>query len=164
MASEDIEAWAQAQKTLPRPPTDAELAVFAEFFKAPSSDVSQLAPRIAAFHIKPFAESEVGTFWAVLGDAVNKLTSQNDKLAELVLQLQRLPDGRGVMGPDPWWSDLPYFNNYWTEWQQFLCEYRSRLATGPSPGFHVLINPLCSSRRQTAVPRLFVRLPSPSQS
>ncbi|KAI0908620.1 hypothetical protein F4823DRAFT_487108 [Ustulina deusta] len=119
MASEDIEAWARALKKYPQPPTDAELAVFIEFLKAPSSDVWQLAPRIGAFYIKRFAESRVGIFWFMLGDAVNNLTSQNDKLAQLVLKLQRLPDGRGVLGPDPWWSDLPYFNNYWSEWQQF---------------------------------------------
>ncbi|KAI0003961.1 hypothetical protein F4779DRAFT_630548 [Xylariaceae sp. FL0662B] len=119
MASENIEDWAAAQKNLPRPPTDEELAAFKKFLEAPVDEVWKHAPRIAAFYIKPFAESRVDIFWFVLGDAVNKLTSQNDKLAELVLKLQRLPDGRGVLGPEPWWSDLPYFNNFWTEWMQF---------------------------------------------
>ncbi|KAI8633930.1 hypothetical protein F5Y19DRAFT_415791 [Xylariaceae sp. FL1651] len=122
MTSEDIEAWAQAQKKLPRPPTDAELAAFVEFLNASSSDVWQLAPRIGALYIKPFADSHIDIFWFMLGDAVNRLTSQNDKLAELIIRLQRLPDGKGVLGPEPWWSDLPYFNNYWTEWQQFRFE------------------------------------------
>ncbi|TGJ86960.1 hypothetical protein E0Z10_g1846 [Xylaria hypoxylon] len=56
MASEDIEAWAQAQKKLPRPPTDAEQAAFVEFLNAPVDDVSQLALRIGAFYIEPFAD------------------------------------------------------------------------------------------------------------
>ncbi|KAI1438128.1 hypothetical protein GGR50DRAFT_530383 [Xylaria sp. CBS 124048] len=123
MASEDIEAWAQAQKKLPRPPNDAELAAFVEILNAPEGDLWQLAPKLGKLYIKPFAESRIDIFWFVLGDAVNKLTSQNDKLAELILKLQRLPDGKGVLGPEPWWSDLPYFNNYWTEWEQFKFEH-----------------------------------------
>ncbi|KAI1822447.1 hypothetical protein F4861DRAFT_532210 [Xylaria intraflava] len=128
MATEDIQAWARAQKNLPRPPTDAELAAFVEVLNAPVSDVWQLAPKVGAFYIKPFAESRIDIFWFVLGDAVNKLTSQNDKLAELIIKLQRLPDGKGVLGPDPWWSDLPYFNNYWTEWQQFQFEHKPEVS------------------------------------
>ncbi|KAI0378170.1 hypothetical protein F5Y04DRAFT_262573 [Hypomontagnella monticulosa] len=122
MDSENIEVWAEAQKKLPRPPTNEELAAFQEFLNDSESEVWQHAKRLAAFYIKPFEESRVDIFWFVLGDAVNKLTSQNDKLAELVLKLQRLPDGKGVLGPEPWWSDLPYFNNFWTEWMQFQFE------------------------------------------
>ncbi|KAI1074836.1 hypothetical protein F5B20DRAFT_585846 [Whalleya microplaca] len=119
MPSDNIDAWVAAQKKLPRAPTDEELAVFREFLDAPSNDVWKYAQRIASFYIKPFEESRVDIFWFVLGDAVNRLVSQNDKLADLVLELQRLPDGKGILGPDPWWSDLPYFNNFWTEWMQF---------------------------------------------
>ncbi|KAI1097603.1 hypothetical protein F4804DRAFT_327165 [Jackrogersella minutella] len=126
MASEDLDTWAAAQKKLPRPPTDEELAAFRDFLEAPESDVWQHAKKIGAFYIKPFAQSRVDIFWFVLGDAVNKLTSQNDKLADLVLKLQRLPDGKGVLGPEPWWSDLPYFNNFWTEWMQFQPDDDSR--------------------------------------
>ncbi|KAI2629471.1 hypothetical protein GGS21DRAFT_226661 [Xylaria nigripes] len=121
-STEDIEAWAQAQKKLPRPPTDAELQAFVEVLNGSESDMWQLAPKIGVLYMKPFAESRVDIFWFMLGDAVNTLTSQNDKLADLVLKLQRLPDGKGILGPKPWWDDLPYFNNYWTEWQQFQFE------------------------------------------
>ncbi|KAI0879939.1 uncharacterized protein GGS22DRAFT_102374 [Annulohypoxylon maeteangense] len=119
MTTEDFNIWAASQKKLPRPPTDKELAAFREFLDAPPSDVWRHAKRIGAFYIKPFAHSRVDIFWFVLGDAVNNLTSQNDKLAGLVLKLQCLPDGKGVLGPEPWWSDLPYFNNFWSEWMQF---------------------------------------------
>ncbi|OTA78488.1 hypothetical protein M434DRAFT_245084 [Hypoxylon sp. CO27-5] len=119
MTSEDLDVWVAAQKKLPRPPTDEELAAFREFLEAPESDVWLHAKKIGALYIKPLEKSRVDIFWFVLGDAVNNLTSQNDKLAELVLKLQRLPDGKGVLGPEPWWSDLPCFNNFWTEWMQF---------------------------------------------
>ncbi|KAI2630111.1 hypothetical protein GGS21DRAFT_492223 [Xylaria nigripes] len=124
MESEDIDAWARAQKELPRPPTDAEMAAFVDVLNAPTGDLWQLAPKLGGLYIKPFDESRIDVFWFVLGDAVNKLTSQNDKLVELIIKLQRLPDGKGVLGPNPWWSDLPYFNNYWTEWQQFQFEHK----------------------------------------
>ncbi|OTB00988.1 hypothetical protein M426DRAFT_266764 [Hypoxylon sp. CI-4A] len=119
MAPEDIDAWIGDQKKLPRPPTDQELAAFREFLEAPADDVWKHAKKIGALYIQPLEDSRIDIFWFVFGDAVNKLTSQNDKLAELVLKLQRLPDGKGVLGPLPWWSDLPWFNNFWTEWMQF---------------------------------------------
>ncbi|KAI1394460.1 uncharacterized protein F4822DRAFT_424938 [Hypoxylon trugodes] len=122
MDSEDIDAWVNVQKKLPRPPTDEELKAFREFLDAPIDEVWQHAKKIAAFYLKPFEESRIDVFWFVFGDAVNHFTSQNDKLAELALKLQRLPDGKGILGPDPWWSDLPWFNNFWTEWMQFQFE------------------------------------------
>jgi hypothetical protein len=59
--------------------------------------------------------------WVALSDAVDKFPSQSDKLVELVIQLQHLPDGKGVLGPDPWFSNLPMFNSFWTEFIEMRC-------------------------------------------
>ncbi|KAI1649535.1 uncharacterized protein F4817DRAFT_330654 [Daldinia loculata] len=57
-----------------------------------------------------------------LGDSsINEFTDQNDKLADFAVESQRLSVGKGIPGLDPWSTDLPLFNNYWTEWVQSQC-------------------------------------------
>ncbi|KAK7999700.1 hypothetical protein PG990_012300 [Apiospora arundinis] len=118
-----IDSWAAAQKQAALPPTDEQLDALSNLFSSTTSnpeELSEIASRVAKPHIKAWEECNVEALWFIIQDAVDKLPSQNDKLAALVIALQRLPDGKGVMhGPehqDPAFIDLPLFNNHWTEW------------------------------------------------
>ncbi|KAK8863408.1 hypothetical protein PGQ11_009643 [Apiospora arundinis] len=114
-----IDSWVAGQKQVSRPLSDKHLAAFKDLFSGTAKtpdEISEVASRIAEPCLKPFSESPITGLWHTIQDAVEKLPSQNDKLAALVVSLQRLPDGKGVLGPDPWFSDLPEFDNHWTEW------------------------------------------------
>ncbi|CAG9982042.1 unnamed protein product [Clonostachys byssicola] len=114
-----IDSWVAAQKQASQPLADKHLAAFKDLFSGTAKtpgEISELASRIAEPYIKPSGESPVAGLWFAIQDAVDKLPSQNDKLAALVIALQRLPDGKGVSGPEPWFSHLPEFDNHWTEW------------------------------------------------
>ncbi|KAK8075359.1 hypothetical protein PG997_010022 [Apiospora hydei] len=114
-----FESWAAAQKQRYKP-TDEQLAAFRDLFgnASPSAaEMSEIASCIARPCIKPWDGSPpITDLWCVLKSAVDELPSQSDKLVALLLELQRLPDGKGVMGPDPWFVDLPLFDNFVTEW------------------------------------------------
>ncbi|KAK8016809.1 hypothetical protein PG993_014998 [Apiospora rasikravindrae] len=113
-----FDVWATAQNQLYQPPSGEQLAAFRNLFhnSSPSAaEVSEIASRIAKPCIKPWGEGPIQGLWCVIQSAVDELPSQSDRLVALVTALQRLPDGRGVLGPDSWFIDLPLFDNHWTE-------------------------------------------------
>ncbi|KAK8061750.1 hypothetical protein PG994_008116 [Apiospora phragmitis] len=116
--------WATAQKHVYQPPSDEQMTAFRDLFSntSPSAvEVSEISSRIAKPCIKPWRESPIQGLWSVIQNAVDELSSQNDKLVALLLAMQRLPDGKGVQGPGPWFVDLPLFDNHWSEWVDMSC-------------------------------------------
>ncbi|KAI2617360.1 hypothetical protein GGR54DRAFT_204150 [Hypoxylon sp. NC1633] len=116
-----IDTWVETQKTKSLPLTDSERKAWRQFLAAPLSEVSHHARQIALPVIKPLDDPDcrITQLWTTLEDAVSVFTDQNDKFVDFVLELQRLPDGKGVLGPETWFDDLPLFNDHWTEWVQF---------------------------------------------
>ncbi|KAI1403844.1 hypothetical protein F4819DRAFT_505639 [Hypoxylon fuscum] len=121
MSSLSVDHWVFHQKRKPQPLTECELEIWQQFFAAPSSEIPQYAKWLALPIMKPISDPEcrLTQFWSALADAVNSLTEHNDKLAQFVIELQRLPDGQGILGPNAYFHELPLFNDFWTRQVQF---------------------------------------------
>ncbi len=118
MGSKSVDAWLKAQRKAALPRTVQELSVWQKFLELPfdEAQVARYAEIIGTPYIKPIADTRIEVLWSMFVDAVEMMTDQNDKLAELLIQLQRLPGGVGILDDKPWWRSLPYFNQYWSEW------------------------------------------------
>ncbi|KAL7624427.1 hypothetical protein AAE478_005991 [Parahypoxylon ruwenzoriense] len=121
MPSHKIDAWIEARRKKSQPLTDGEAEAWKQFLLAPPSEVAHHARQIALPIMKTLDDpnNRITQLWSALSEAVDELTDQNDKLADFVLELQRFPDGKGILGSKPWFYDLPLFDNFWTEWIQF---------------------------------------------
>ena len=110
-------AFLASQEQEKYPLSSTQLSALRTFFSDPSVPVSQVAKQIA----KPLleivekvqrgesCEDRFGRLWRTIADAVRTLTSLNDRLVELVVELQRVEDPSGYIGA------MCDFNEYWQE-------------------------------------------------
>jgi len=87
--------------------------------------VSQVAQQIAAPWLAEAEKDseyipEEGTLWRTIGDAVKQLTEKNDRLFQLVIELQKLD------GLDYSFKTLTGFHQHWTEFM-FNCKQSQTL-------------------------------------
>ncbi|KAI1388389.1 uncharacterized protein F4822DRAFT_244790 [Hypoxylon trugodes] len=127
MCANKIDAWIEARKQEDDPLrlTNTEAEAWRQFLNAPASEVAHHAKQIALPNIRPIQDDDcrLHELWNALAEAVNDFTDQNDKLAQFVVELHRLPDGKGIAGAWPFFEPLPEFDIFWTEWIQFQFDH-----------------------------------------
>jgi hypothetical protein len=99
-------------------PLDAQqLAAFETLFSDDSVPVSEIANQITTPYIKDGSTQPEDIFflWRTIFDAVEQLTGFNDKLVELVTEIQKVP-GMETGG------HMVQFNQTWTEFRN-SCKY-----------------------------------------
>ena|ERR1700744_804737 len=73
------------------------------------------APILKSLDRKPDSPVDCYRLWRTVADAVKELTDYNDKLVELVVEIQKVPDTTGYI------TDMQDFRQHWTEFA-FNCE------------------------------------------
>jgi hypothetical protein len=132
------DSWLETQKAYraERPShqklMDSELTAWYNLLKEPSLESDVIADHARTLGIpmiKPVEETRIFIFWITFFNVLSNVGEgdQNDKLVEFIIQLQRIPEGLGPLDPEPWFSELPLFNNYWTEFVMGSCKPLSLL-------------------------------------
>jgi hypothetical protein len=167
------DSWLETQKAYraERPShqklMDSELTAWYNLLKEPSLESDVIADHARTLGIpmiKPVEETRIFIFWTTFFDAISKVGDgdQNDKLVEFIIQLQRIPEGLGPLHPEPWFAELPLFNNYWTEFVMGSCkplsfyfESKSNVISLQSPTLMKQAQSARTSVRLTSIRKLF---------
>lgn len=115
-SSKTYQEFIAAQEAEEYPLNSTQLSGLKTLFSDPSVPVSQVAQEVAAPILKalketPGAPVDTFIFWRTIAAAVKELPQYNDRLVELVIELQKIPS------PLDYLSYMTDFNQHWTEFE-----------------------------------------------
>jgi hypothetical protein len=114
-SADQYDAFLAAQAKDDYPPPPDMLSAFEELFKSSSTPMSMIAKNAVSPIIANLPNEQdprwpdCTLLWRTLKEAVDKFTEHNDKFVDLIVELQKLPDGDHVF------KILPQFREHWTE-------------------------------------------------
>jgi hypothetical protein len=108
------EFFIKAQLNHEAPIASEQLSALSNLFVEPKSSIPEIArqitaPILRALEKEPDAPVDCYRLWRTIADAVKDLTEFNDKLVELVVEIQKVPDSIGYI------AHMQDFRQYWTE-------------------------------------------------
>ena len=94
------EEFIKLQENHETPITSEQLSALTKLFAEPNISASEIAmqittPILKALEKEPDSPVDCFRLWRTIADAVKQLTNFNDRLVELVVEIQRVPDSTG---------------------------------------------------------------------